>query len=205
MNEVKKTRSELKREAIIDAAKAAFKEYGVDATSMDKLAELAQVSKRTVYNHFTSKEALVIHLLTDLWNQAMVQTGLVYEGADSLEAQLGSLLMDEIDLVGGQEYIDLARVAFGHYLFQPEAIQAEMTKFSSEQTALYQWLEQATQAGDLQLDDVEHGFSQLHNLLKGSCFWPQMLQLAPILNKQEKQALVSETIRMFMARYRSSP
>ncbi|WP_231877395.1 TetR/AcrR family transcriptional regulator, partial [Oleiphilus sp. HI0043] len=45
LSEKSKSRSELKREAIIDAARKAFKEYGVDATSMDKLAEIAQVSK----------------------------------------------------------------------------------------------------------------------------------------------------------------
>ncbi|MFA0698755.1 TetR/AcrR family transcriptional regulator, partial [Vibrio sp. 10N.222.49.C9] len=49
---MKKTRSELKREAILTAAKQSFLEFGVKNTSMDKLASLANVSKRTVYNHF---------------------------------------------------------------------------------------------------------------------------------------------------------
>ncbi|EPF7654109.1 TetR/AcrR family transcriptional regulator, partial [Vibrio vulnificus] len=67
MIEKKKTRSEEKREAILTAAKQAFLEFGVQNTSMDKLAALAGVSKRTVYNHFSSKEALVMELLSVLW------------------------------------------------------------------------------------------------------------------------------------------
>ncbi len=40
-----RTRSDIKREAIIQAATQAFQEFGVNGTSMDKLAELANVSK----------------------------------------------------------------------------------------------------------------------------------------------------------------
>ena len=39
MNEKPKTRSEQKREAIIEAAKRGFREHGVQGTSMDALAE----------------------------------------------------------------------------------------------------------------------------------------------------------------------
>jgi len=39
-----RTRSDIKREAIIQAATQAFQEFGVNGTSMDKLAELANVS-----------------------------------------------------------------------------------------------------------------------------------------------------------------
>jgi len=63
MTEKGKTRSELKREAIIEAARRAFEEFGVQGTSMDKLAEMAGVSKRTVYNHFASKEELYAAVL----------------------------------------------------------------------------------------------------------------------------------------------
>ena len=52
------TRSELKHQAIIDAASYEFREAGFAATSMDRIAERAGVSKRTVYNHFASKQAL---------------------------------------------------------------------------------------------------------------------------------------------------
>lgn len=47
-----------KRVAIIDAAIEEFLAAGYDATSMDRIAARANVSKRTVYNHFPSKEAL---------------------------------------------------------------------------------------------------------------------------------------------------
>ena len=202
MKEVKKTRSQVKREAIIEAAKSAFMDLGVDATSMDKVAEIAQVSKRTVYNHFASKEALVITLLTDLWNQAMLQPGINFDPNRSVEEQLVHLLMEEVNLVGGKEYIELARVAVGHYLFQPEAIQNEAAKFSAEKTALYRWLSEAKREEVLAITDVERAFSQLHSLVKGECFWPQLVQSSPYLNSEQKAQLVQETVEMFLSRYR---
>jgi TetR/AcrR family transcriptional regulator of autoinduction and epiphytic fitness len=55
-----------KREAIVRAAVEEFRASGYEATSMDRIAEVAGVSKRTVYNHFPSKEALFSMILEEL-------------------------------------------------------------------------------------------------------------------------------------------
>jgi AcrR family transcriptional regulator len=47
-----------RREAILNAAKAVFFDEGYQLASMDRVAERAGVTKRTVYDHFASKEAL---------------------------------------------------------------------------------------------------------------------------------------------------
>ena len=47
-----------KRQAIVDAAIAEFREHGFEVANMDRIAGRAQVSKRTVYNHFSGKDAL---------------------------------------------------------------------------------------------------------------------------------------------------
>ena len=47
--------TERKRAAIVEAAIDEFRASGYEATSMDRIAARAEVSKRTVYNHFPSK------------------------------------------------------------------------------------------------------------------------------------------------------
>lgn len=47
-----------KERAIVAAARRVFLANGFDGASMDAIAQSAAVSKRTVYNRFTSKEAL---------------------------------------------------------------------------------------------------------------------------------------------------
>ena len=203
MKEQRKTRSEQKREAIIEAAKRAFEEFGVQGTSMDKLAEMAQVSKRTVYNHFASKEELVIHLLTELWSQSMVQVEVPYEPDQPLEAQLVKLVRAEVDLVSGADFIGLSRTAIGFYLYQPEKAEEHVESFHIEDTALHRWLKAAVGDGRLQLMGVDFAVKQLHNLVKGACYWPQLIGLEPQLDDAEKEQLVNETVAIFLSRYRT--
>ena len=54
------SRSARKRRAILDAATEIFLRTGYLGTNMDEIAALSEVSKQTVYKHFSSKEALFV-------------------------------------------------------------------------------------------------------------------------------------------------
>jgi AcrR family transcriptional regulator len=48
---------------LIDAAIVLFTENGFHATGIDRIAEVAKVSKKTMYHHFRSKEELILAAL----------------------------------------------------------------------------------------------------------------------------------------------
>ena len=202
MKEKGKTLSELKREAILDAAKRAFLASGVQGTSMDKLAEMAEVSKRTVYNHFATKEELVLHLLSELWTRSMVEADVHYTPGQPLEDQLRRFVDVEIELVSGKEFLGLSRAAAGYYMFQPDKLQDAIADFQSDETALHRWLKAAMADGQLRQADVETAFEQLHSLVKGACYWPQLLGYKPGLTDDEKKRLADESVAMFLSHYR---
>ncbi|MCH9681493.1 MAG: TetR/AcrR family transcriptional regulator [Deltaproteobacteria bacterium] len=52
-----------KREQIIDAATQLFFAEGFNATGIEKIRDAANVSKKTLYNHFRSKEELILAVL----------------------------------------------------------------------------------------------------------------------------------------------
>jgi len=60
LRERKKLRT---RRALADAALRLFAEQGFDATTLEELAEEAEVSVRTLYNHFGDKEGLLTALV----------------------------------------------------------------------------------------------------------------------------------------------
>lgn len=200
--EAKKSRSELKREAIIEAARNLFKELGVAATSMDKLAEAAQVSKRTVYNHFATKEALVWHLITEHWYEAMKRNQLNYQPNISLEQQLTDIIRVEIDSINSEEHIDLAKVALGHLFFSTSELCREIEKIKLFETALLRWIKAASLDNKIKVNDMDFAHEQLMHLVKGHAFWPQLLSFRAILTDKERGELASETAKMFLARYR---
>lgn len=203
MSSVKPTRSQLKREAILCAAKQAFQQHGVQGTSMDTLAALACVSKRTVYNHFATKEALVMELITELWRKATDQPDLIYRTDAPLQEQLGALVAAEIELLCSDDYLELVRVAFGYLFYHPETLKQEMEKLMQTETALMRWLSSATHDGKLSCHDLEFAGCQLHALIKGCCFWPQLLKLDSALDEAQKTELVDETVKMFLSRYQT--
>ena len=202
--EKKQSRSELKREAIVEAAIEAFREEGVKATSMDRLAKLANVSKRTIYNHFENKEALVLHLLSELWQRAIMQSEVRYNRGQPLESQLAVLLTEELEFLSSPQYQDLARVAFDYLFSNPDMLQDELKKLSEKETAVYRWIVAARDDGKLIELDVDIAKEQLHSLIKGSALWPQLMRLREPLTIDEKQRLVEETTKLFLARYQKS-
>ena len=62
LRERKKRRT---RQAISDAAIELFLDVGYDRTSLSDVAEAAEVSRRTLFSYFPSKEALVLHRIAD--------------------------------------------------------------------------------------------------------------------------------------------
>ena len=131
-----RTRSDKKREAIISAARQAFQEFGVIGTSMDKLAEMASVSKRTVYNHFSAKEELVMHIVKEQFQNALVDIDVAYDTQASLQSQLESLIMEEINFVSADEHLDLARVVVGHFFYEPEKLKDARRHLCEKELAL---------------------------------------------------------------------
>lgn len=201
MVQKKLNRSAQKRAAILDAAKEAFKEQGVNATSMDHLAARAQVSKRTVYNHFCSKEALVLQLVTELWKQATQDIQIDHAANTSLHDQLSALLTAELALLSSLEYMDMARVALGHYFYKPEALQRELNAFDKTDSALFRWLSNAREQKLLSIDSPEQAIEQLHSLIKGEAFWPVIFQQIPPLDEAQQHALAERTTSLFLSYY----
>lgn len=201
MKAATRTRSDVKRAAIIQAAKQAFQKYGVDATSMDKLAELAQVSKRTVYNHFSAKEELVMHLIKELWHKTMTSIDVRYDPDSELHPQLESLLRAEVELITGSEYLELARVAFGYFFYNPDKLKDEISQLTAQETVLHRWLVAAQQDGRLKFDDLEFVVKELSCLLKGHCFWPQLLKIEPPLSDAMKKKVAHNTAALCLSHY----
>ena len=51
---------ENKRERLLDCAATLFREYGFRATGIDRILEASGCAKMTLYNHFRSKEDLIL-------------------------------------------------------------------------------------------------------------------------------------------------
>jgi TetR/AcrR family transcriptional regulator, mexJK operon transcriptional repressor len=86
-------RAARKRRAITDAARKVFLSEGFDAT-MDGIAEAADVSKATVYNHFGSKEALFVAVIHAELDRALGEARRLVEQRLASSQQLSDDLVE---------------------------------------------------------------------------------------------------------------
>jgi TetR/AcrR family transcriptional regulator, mexJK operon transcriptional repressor len=106
-------RSARKRRAIVDAATTAFLRNGYRGTSMDEIAALAGVSKRTVYGHFADKERLFTEIVTGTVKAAgdpVHQEVLDLQDSGDLEADLCDLARRQLALVMQPHIMRLRRL-----------------------------------------------------------------------------------------------
>ena len=117
------TRTRRSQEKILGAAEAAFLEHGYLCTSMDAVADLAGVSKQTVYSNFGSKEALflrVVHEMTGGAAETLFENDQSVEYPDSVADYFYSASVAQLSVVMTSRLMRLRRMVIGEVERFPE-------------------------------------------------------------------------------------
>lgn len=191
-----------KRDAIVQAAIEEFRQHGFNGTSMDRVAASAEVSKRTVYNHFPSKEDLFEAILMLMWERSQAPEEHKYAPGQPLRPQLLALLGQKMRLLNDASFIDLSRVAMADMMHTPERARAIATKLAAKEEGLPRWLRAAQQGGRLRPDmDVPYAAQQLQGMVKAFAFWPQLAMGQPPLKPSQQKQVLGDAVDMFLALY----
>ena len=190
-----------KRAAVIGAAIEEFLAAGFDATSMDRIAARAGVSKRTVYNHFPSKEALFAAILGQLWESSDTGEVTAYSAVHPLRAQLLQLLFKKLALLNNEAFLSLARVAIAAGIHSQERARDMVARMGEREEDLTVWIRAAAADGRLKTSDPMFASQQLQALVKAFAFWPQVTMGQPPLSADEQRHVAESAADMFLARY----
>ena len=190
-----------KREAIVQAAIAEFCANGFDATSVDKVAARAEVSKRTLYNHFQSKDELFAEILRVLWHSSTSQVELPYRAAAPLRDQLLELMMQKMALLADAHFLDLARVAIAAFIHSPERAQDMVSRLGEKEGGVLGWIRAAQRDGRLKPGDPALAAQQLESLVKGVAFWPQVTMGQARLTPREQRKVAGAAVDLFLSHY----
>lgn len=195
------TLSARKKAAIVDAAIDIFQKNGFQGSSMDAIAQQAQVSKRTVYNHFPSKQALFEHIAQCVWESANQATVAQFNAQKNIEPQLRVLAMQELALVGDAGFLRLSRVLMAEFIHEPTMAQAILERFNKEESSLTQWMQKASLHPQLTIEDAEQAGGQFHGLIKAQAFWPQIMFGQESIPKDQHEQLAKKVCTMFLSVY----
>ncbi len=197
--------TERKRQAILEAAIAEFRGHGFEATSMDRIAASAGVSKRTVYNHFPSKDALFDAILMQLWQRSLDTVGVPYSPQQPLRAQLLQLLEQKLRLFDDPAFVDLSRMAMVEGMRAPERARDLVARLGSKEEGTLVWLRAALADGRLKPMQPEFAAQQLQALIKGLAFWPQVSMGQPPLSPAQQAEVAASAADMFLGHYAREP
>ena len=192
-----------KRDAIVQAAIVEFRDNGFEATSVDKVAARAEVSKRTLYNHFASKDELFAAILHILWENSASDLQRAYEPGRPVRQQLLELVHAKLATLADENFLALARVAIAAGLHSPERAREMVERIGEKDGAMLDWVRAAQKAGALAPADAAQACKQLECLVKGVAFWPQVAMGQPRLAPAAQKKLAAATVDLFLSHYGS--
>ncbi|MDN4037504.1 TetR/AcrR family transcriptional regulator [Massilia sp. YIM B02443] len=188
-----------KRSAILAAAAEQFRIHGYENASVDGIAALAEVSKRTVYNHFPSKETLFAETILQMFESSAGMLELSYRRDLSLREQLEELMRQKMRSLADRDFLDLARVAIGEAIHAPERTLPILARLGELEEGVTRWIRAAQDDGRLRPGDPAFAATLLQGQVKTFAFWPQIAMGAAPLAQVEQERVIDAAVSMFLS------
>lgn len=189
-----------KRETIIVAAVQIFIEEGFDNASMDRIAERANASKRTVYNHFPSKEELFQAVTAKFVSEQQALKQVPYNPKRSLEAQLNDFAEALLYMVNTPTHLGLTRILNSMFTRDPQKASAARAEFTPLEDELERWIRMAVADKKLSVPDSSLATKVFNGMIEGTLTYPA---LSGCVDPEMVEPLKQELIATFLARYRT--
>ncbi|WP_187170593.1 TetR/AcrR family transcriptional regulator [Salidesulfovibrio onnuriiensis] len=195
-----KTMTKKQRDIILAACRE-FEEYGFAGTGMEQIAAAADVSKRTLYKHYSSKEAVFSAILDYLHQERDAQEWPEYDPGSPLRGQLEAVIRCMLGHLNLEEHIRLARIVISEAVRKPELgdILARTVDFSDN--APSQWIRAAMDDGRLKGGDPAKAAFYLAGLVRAHSLWPRLVFCAAPLSGREMADAASECADFFLGYY----
>lgn len=190
-----------KRESILDAATELFVRHGAAGTSMDAISERAGVSKRTVYNHFGSKDALFEAIVVEFHGQKMHGSVANVDPSLPLRAKLEQIVEARLTGLLEESTKKFIRMLLAEFMRSPNLARdlGKRLKDPKQDPMIPLLLAAGEQIG-LTEERALRRAEQLWSLMFGLIFWPQVVMHEEHTLEQSK-ALIGEALDMFFAAY----
>jgi len=193
--------TELKREDIIEAAEHEFRTNGFRSTSMDRIAKTAQVSKRTVYNHFESKESLFQAISLKLCDCFTHVSDYSYDAGTPIENQLKIIAEQQMKLITSDDFQSTLKMITTESFASPVLTKENLENFQESSIGVVKWITAATEDGKLSVSDPILAGKQFLALIEAFALWPQLHGFKPTPTKKEQKKIIDSAVRMFMNTY----
>jgi TetR/AcrR family transcriptional repressor of mexJK operon len=191
-----------KHAAILKAAVELFLKHGYSKTTMDMVADVAQVTKQTVYAHFHSKDMLLSEMVSELCRKHTPAPGTLNGKDQPVEGMLYKLGLSFLNMVTSKEGLAATRLVVAEAVHHPTLAQRYYESGSRTMLNMVaQYLEQQNKAGKLNIATPLSAASYFFSMLKGNYYLRILLNIKPLPSPGAKEKHVRETVAIFLRVY----
>jgi AcrR family transcriptional regulator len=197
-----KSKTEAKRQAILEAAAEVFREVGFERASMSEIRARIGGSKATLYNYFPSKEKLffeVMHHAKALELEAIV--GALNQDADDLKQELVHFGQKFLAVVYSPEAIAVRRLVIA------EARHSDVGKVTFERMTVpiekqvAEFLKRNMKRGNLRTADAKTAAMHLLGLLESEALQRVLLGVIESVKPDAISGAVRRAVDAFLSGY----
>ncbi|WP_431885726.1 TetR/AcrR family transcriptional regulator [Micromonospora wenchangensis] len=194
--------AEEKRAAILKAATGLFLTSGYDGTSLARIAEVAGVSKATLFKQFPTKAALFDAIVTESWQ---VEDAHAPEpSAGNLQAGLTTIGHRYVELLTRPGMTALFRIVIAELPRFPELGEAQFSRGKMPYfESVSRYLAAADSAGSAKVDDPDLAATQFLGMISNFVFWPTLLLTDWAPRRTAIEQAVREAVNTMCARYQT--
>ncbi len=192
-------RTEKKRKDIIDAAIEEFREQGFLGATTTSIAKKAQVSSRTLYNHFESKEALFEAISAIMLEQSRSMQPVAYDPSRDFAEQLQDALWRYIAVITEETAIGLNRMVLSELIRDLDRSRKFFSETEAHDYPITRLIGEAMDAGVIRKADPTFATNQLLALVKNFFFWPEFF----LGENPTPKDVLDDCIAMFLAHYKA--
>lgn len=194
-------RTEKKRKDIIEAAVEEFRQYGFEGARTTRIAKSAEVSSRTLYNHFPTKDALFDEIVEIIIAETGAIQSAPFDPERPVREQLVQSLEDYIAAITDERYLGLNRMAMTEYLRDLELAQRVFARAEMSNNPVRSIVAGAVQSGQLEEVEPNYATELLTAGAKAFFFWPKFLIGAD--NEDGSTAIIEDCVDMFLMKYQA--
>jgi len=197
----KRSKNEVKRQKILDAAVSLFTEQGYAATSMDFIAKNADVSKQTVYSHFGSKDEL-FSASVEYKCESLHILDLSQHDLSDPQTILFKLAQNFTDFITSKEACAVHKICVFESTTYPQVSEmfykAGPLRVTNEVTLLMAKLHQLK---ILDIENPKQAALQFLNMMKGELWMQTEFNIKDRISPEEVEKYLRDSVAFFIRGY----
>jgi len=169
---------------------------------VDSIAKRANVSSRTLYKHYPTKDLLFAEIVELGTKKLLDVPDAEFDPNAPIDQKLAAVLDQHIDAITSPDIMRFMRILHREFLRDQDLALNTLLKANEQSKHVLNLVSEAIRTGDLLETDSEKATNQLLGMAYAALFWPVLLLGYPDPRYANRKEAIDDCVKTFLARYK---